>query len=259
MKSTITAARCVYSKECPEVEIKVAASRREREQAFRLAYHSYLRAGLCSPNSSELRVTPFQLLSTTDIIVAELRGEVISTISLVRDGVLGLPMESIYPDELKERRRAGVRMAEASCLADRRQSQDRFFGIFCEMNRIMVQLADREGYDQLLIAVHPRHARMYCRAMAFAQVGGNKPYPSVNGNPAVALCLDFHFVKTRRPAIWARFVGESLPESVLQSCPLSGEDRAHFKDLCHRELQDDQFGRESAACTVAPEAELFCA
>jgi hypothetical protein len=181
-----------------------------------------------------MRITPYQLLISTDIVVAELRGEVISTLSFVRDGELGLPMECIYPEEVSERRRAGLRLAEVSCLADRRQGFSRFYALFWELARMTVQISASEGIDQLLIAVHPRHARMYCRAMGFARFGDNRQYPAVNDNPAVPLCLDFAVAQKRQPAIWRRYVEPPLPPEVLQSRPISLQDCRHFTKLVSR-------------------------
>ena len=225
------AAPCLVSRESSEISIKVASSREERYGAFRLAYIAYHRAGLCGARDEGLRITPYQLLTTTDVIVANLRGETISTLSLVRDGSLGLPLEAIYPEEVRQRRAAAVRLAEVSCLADRRQDSGRFFGLFSELARIMIQMADRERVDQLLIAVHPRHARMYCRVMAFKQVGADREYPAVNGNPAVLLCLDLAEVKSQRSEIWQRFVGEPLPEALVQPQPIDAFDRQYFERL----------------------------
>ncbi len=247
-------ARQTAALQCPDVAVKVASTRADREGAFRLAYESYLRAGLCGPTASRLRVTPYQLLASTDIFIAELRGEVISTLSLVRDGELGLPLEAIYQSEVQARRRAGIRLAEVSCLADRRQSDARFFGLFCDLCRVMVQMADREGIQQLLIAVHPRHARMYCRAMGFQQIGDNRDYPAVKGNPAVALCLDFVQLQRDRPDIWERFVGAPLPAKFLETQPISDDDQRYFlaltRDAGDSELDAMVQGRAGGAAPL---------
>lgn len=221
----------VSSRECPDIVIKIASTREEREGAFHLTHKAYTRAGLAAPNKHALRITPHQLLPTTDVFVAVLRGEVVSTLSLVRDGQLGLPMEEIYPEEVRERRARGLRLAEVSCLADRRKDQARFFGLFSDLARLMVRTAESEGVDQLLIAVHPRHARMYRRAMAFAQIGDERQYPCVLGNSAVPLCLDIEFVKRHRAEIWERFAGEPLPGSVLKSQPMTDPERRAFQRL----------------------------
>jgi hypothetical protein len=234
--------RSIRSRECPDIEIKVASTREERLGAFRLAYNSYLRAGLCRPCELRVRITPFQLVPSTDIVIAELRGEIISTLSLVRDGELGLPMESVYGREVQQRRHQGVRLAEVSCLADRRLGTARFFGLFCELARVIVQMADRDGIDHLLIAVHPRHARMYSRAMAFAKFGDSRGYPAVNGNPAVALCLDLGDAKKRMSVRWQKFTGDLLPDEVISRRPISAVDSRFFERLLRQSelLQRDE-------------------
>lgn len=241
----------------PEVNLKVAATRLEREMAFGLIYRAYERAGLCESNSLGQRHTPYQLLPTTDIFVAILRNEVISTLSLVRDGELGLPMEQIYADTVADRRAAGLRLAEVSCLADRRSGIERFFGLFCDLSRVMVQLACREGIDQLLIAVHPRHAAIYRRYMAFRQIGQRKDYELVCGNPAVPLCLDLNEIAKNRPKSWERFFGDPLPPSVLQTQPIATDDREYFEQLTQDEKQarcghfDSYASREEQVVAVA--------
>jgi hypothetical protein len=99
---------------------------------------------------------------------------------------------------------------------------------------MVVQVSAGEGIDQLLIAVHPRHAKMYCRAMGFARIGDNRQYPAVNDNPAVPLCLDFAAVQEQHPAIWRRYMEPQLPREVLQSRPLSQQDCRHFAKLVAR-------------------------
>jgi hypothetical protein len=216
---------------CPEIELKVASTRQERQGAFELLYRSYLRAGLCAENFSGMRATHYQLLPTTDIIVAKLHGEVISTVSLVRDNPMGLPMEAIYSKEVTQRRAEGLNLAEVTCLADRRRDSHRFFGLFCELSRLLAQLAWKSAVDELLVAVHPRHAALYHRYMAFQRVGEQRSYPTVKHNPAVALSLNFKQAQAQRPTAWREFFGQWLPGNVLQSCPISDADERHFRSI----------------------------
>jgi hypothetical protein len=243
------------SNECADITVKVAANREERCGAFRLAYQSYLRSGLCDPCDAELRITPYQLLPTTDVIIAQLRGEVISTLSLVRDGELGLPLEEIYADNVGKLRSAGVRLAEVSCLADRRRDFARFFPLFCELARVMIQMSERDRIDQLLIAVHPRHARIYRRAMAFEQIADDRDYPSVNGNPAVLLSLDLARAKITVPATWSAIVGAGLPEAVVRPRPICEVDRFYFEKLAASAADS----REAARDLECEASSLICA
>ncbi|RIK80364.1 MAG: long-chain N-acyl amino acid synthase [Planctomycetota bacterium] len=213
------------------IEFKIAANRAERSAAFALTYQAYTRVGLCPRNAFEMRVTPYQLLPTSDVFIARLDGEVISTLSLVCDGHLGLPMEVIYPEEIARQRAAGRKLAEVSCLADRRRDPCRYFPVFLELCRMMVQSARYRGVDQLLAAVHPRHARFYRRYMAFTNFGDIREYPSVCNNLAEALCLDFPRIDRERPSTYELFFGEPLPAETIRPRPISWADQEFFAPI----------------------------
>ncbi len=198
-------------------EFKIADTPEERRDAFRLVYDSYLRAGLAQPNEHRVRVTPHHLLPTTHVFVARYQGDVISTLSLVGDNALGLPMESIYGAELARRRSQGLAISEVSCLADRRGSRRDFLTVFCGLSRVLAQFARRQGYDQLLVVCHPKHSAFYIRFLGFqVMCGGVLECPHVMNKPAVALCLDFERVDREPPACYKRFFGEWLPEDQLR-------------------------------------------
>jgi len=211
-----------------DVECKIASTREERAAAFRLVYEAYLRAGLGEPNPYRARVTPYHLLPTTEVFVATCRGDVIFTLSLIGDGELGLPMESVYGAEVAARRAQGLYLGEVSCLADRRSQMRGFFPVFLRLSRMVVQYARQQGMDELLVAVHPKHARFYQRAMAFVPIGQQKAYPSVRNHPAVALELDFARIDLERPANYDAFFGQPLPSELLQSHPIPADQREYF-------------------------------
>jgi len=212
-----------------EIRYCLAANRAQREAAFRRVYLSYLRAGLMEPNRHQMRVTPYHLVPTTDVFIAVLGREVISTISLIRDGQLGLPLESVYRYEVDRRRAEGKLLAEVSCLADRRSNLRRFFPVFIELCRWMVQCARLRGVEELLVAVHPRHARFYERYMAFERVGDETSYPAVCDRPAVALSLDFARIDCHKPASYNRFFGSPIRPELLRPAVLSPQEQEHFR------------------------------
>jgi hypothetical protein len=227
----------------------IAARQIQREAAFRLIYDAYVRSGLGVPNLYQMRVTPYHLLPTTTIFNAEWTGgqadgEVFSTVSLVGDGELGLPLERVYTAEVAERRAAGLRLAEVSCLADRRQDFRRFFPVFCALNRWMIQFARAQRYDQVLVAVHPKHARFYLRNMGFEPIGGLTNYPTVCNRPAVALCYDFQRNDRTPFPYYDRFFGAQLPLDVLQPAPMSPREVRLFGAMI-----DPQFHAEQLAAS----------
>src|SRR6478672_7416482 len=52
-------------------ELQLASRREELFAAFSLVYNAYLRTGLVRPNPFQMRVTPYHLLTSTDVIVAK--------------------------------------------------------------------------------------------------------------------------------------------------------------------------------------------
>ena len=230
------------------IDYKIAATRDERAAAFRLVYQSYLRAGLGEANAHEMRVTPYHMLPSTEVFIAVLRGEVISTVSLIADSELGLPMETVYGREVAAHRDRGLSFGEVSCLADRRGSFRRFFPVFLKLSRLMVQYARRQGLDELLVAVHPKHARFYQRFMAFELTGEETVYPTVRNHPAVALNLDFARIDRERPANYDTFFGQPLPDELLEPRPITPADCEYFRPMVDPSFDFAPLGRVDSCC-----------
>jgi hypothetical protein len=229
--STVELGVDLAQKTTADLEYKIAATRDEREAAFRLVYDAYLRSGLCAPNPHEMRVTPYHLLPTTETFIAACLGKVVSTVTLVVDGELGLPMECVYGREVARRRQQGLLLGEVSCLADRREDFKRLFPVYIRLCRLMGQYARRRGLNELLVAVHPRHARFYQRFMAFAPIGEEIAYPTVCDNPAVALSFDFIRVEREYPDIHEKFFGDPIPDEQLQPRPITMAECAYFRPM----------------------------
>lgn len=210
------------------VQYKVASTLEERAAALQLVYESYLCAGLAEPNPHGMRVTPYHLLETTEVFIATYGGEVIFTMSLVIDGELGLPMEVAYRHEIQARRERGLLLGEVSCLADRRKVFRGFLPVFVRLSRLMAQYAWHRGLDELVIAVHPRHAPFYQRFMAFEPFGERKNYPTVRNRPATAFALNFDQIDRERPRSFDTFFGQWLPDGQVTPQPLSQSDRDFF-------------------------------
>ena len=222
----------------PDISFEIASTADDRNAAFRLVYQSYLRAGLIEPNDIRMRVTPYHLLPTTTVFVAKLRKQqVVTTLSLVIDGELGVPMESTCPGVIEQRRRQGLVVGEVTCLADRRSDIRRFLPNFCMLTRLMAQYARRQGVDQLLVITHPRHARFYSRLMGFEVTTDVTSCPHVRDNPAVALCLDFAKVDRHPPKLYDAIFGEQLPTDELQSTPMTEDERENLEPLVDPSFQ----------------------
>jgi len=218
-----------------DVCVRLARSKEDLSQAFRLIFESYFRIGLVAEKPSGLRLTPHHLLPTTEVLLATHQEQINSTVSLFGDGYLGLPMQSMYPKEVKTLRDQGLRLAEIGCLADRRSSQVRFIDTFAQIGVLLVQVARARGIDALVAATHPKHARLYKRLMGFQQIGELSECPYANGKPAVALYLRFEdYVGT---PLYDRYFGQPWSQEQLTQYRWDQQTRQHFKKILERDNQ----------------------
>lgn len=236
-----------------DIELRIASTREERAAAFRLVYRSYLDAGLGMQNPWEMRITPYQLLATSEIFIATLREEAIFTMTLVIDGRLGLPIEHVYGEEVARLRRRGLLLGEVSCLADRRRAMRGFFPVFLRLSRMVAQYAWRRGVDRVLVACHPKHARFYQRLLSFRQIGKQTVYPAVRNHPAVALSLDLTQLAWEDPEAHSTLFYETIPAERLEPQPITAADREHFAAMVDPRFPSVPVGAalyEPAECLV---------
>lgn len=211
-----------------EIEYKLAENQEERAAAFRLCHDAYVQAGLMLPRRCRMRVMPHHLLPTSAVFIAVRAGRVISTVSLIGDGQLGLPMECAYRKEVGALRSPSRWLGEVSSLASDRQHPVCHFQLVGNLTRLMAQYAQRHGLEHLLAAVHPRHSRFYQRALGFQSLGDAKPYPAVRHRPSVALLLDLPQLEREQHPSYVAYFREPIPEEQLRYSPISSADRKFF-------------------------------
>ena len=226
LTATGTGARIVPR---PPIEYRIANSQWDRMSAYRLVYEHYVKAGFIPPNPFRSRVSSYHLLPATQVFLAVQNDQPICTVSLIADGSAGLPMESIYHEEVAASRKKGLFVGEVSALAGCTSDFRSFLTIFVQLTRLMAQYARRQGMHQFLIAVHPKHAGFYERFMGFERIGPVREYPFVQNAPAVACCLDFERIDRDRPKCWYDFFGTAVSESQLETRSMEEEEFKHYQ------------------------------
>ena len=200
------------------IDVKIASKRSEWEAAYQLVAENYRNRGYDPPWGKALRFTPYHALPDTTTYIALSEGQVIGTLSLVLDNVLlGLPMESIYAEEIADLRRAHRRLGEVTSLADNGLSVREFIPIFVGLMSLMAQHFSSQGADTWVITVNPRHSSFYRKIMGFVPLGERRSYPTVQNHPAEAYMLDVPLLQTNAPQMYQQIYGEPLPPQVLQT------------------------------------------
>ena len=175
------------------LELKIAASQEELTACFGLLHDAYVGSGFMRPHPSGLRVTPYHALPTTTTLCAKVDGVVVGTISIIREGVFGFPMQSAF--DISSVRAKEGRIAEISALAIHPRWRKTGGSILFPLMKFMYGYCTRY-FDtrHLVIAVNPAHIEMYESLLFFRRLTANvvEHYDFVNGAPAVGATLDLH-------------------------------------------------------------------
>jgi hypothetical protein len=198
------------------IEVKIASTESEWEQAFQLAASSYQARGYEPPGANRLRFTPYHALPDTFTLVAKHREEVVATFSVVMDNtLLGLPMEDVYPDEIAMLRQQGRRLAETTTLADAGLNIREFIQVFVSLIKLGMQYHRSHGGDTPVIVVNPRHRQFYTKMLGFVRMGSLRSYAAVQDHPAEAFWVDYDLMEANAPKMYEEIFGTALPRESL--------------------------------------------
>ena len=171
--------------------LKIAETREELEACFKLLHDAYVSSGFMKPAESGLRATIYHALPTTTTLCAKFDGEVVGTLSLIRESVFGFPLQAIF--DLKEIRVRGGKIAEVSALAVHPDFRKTGGVILFPLMKFMYEYCTT-FFDtrHLVIAVHPTRIEMYESLLFFNRLTENEVanYDFANGAPAVGASLD---------------------------------------------------------------------
>lgn len=176
------------------LELKIAETEEELDACFRILHDAYVSSGFMKPDPSGMRVTMYHALPTTTTLCAKYDGRVVGTISMIREGVFGFPLQSIF--ELEHVRAKGGNVAEISALAVhpdfRKTGGAILFPLMKFMHQYCIEFFDTR---HLVIAVNPEKIELYEALLFFERLEEKviDNYDFANGAPAVGATLDLKY------------------------------------------------------------------
>ncbi|MDE2565299.1 MAG: GNAT family N-acetyltransferase [Burkholderiales bacterium] len=193
-------------------KLKIASTQDELEACFALLHDAYVASGFMRPHPSGLRVTPYHALPTTTTLCAKMGNKVVGTLSIVREGVFGFPMQSAF--DIGAVRASSGRIAEISALAVHPAYRKTGGAILFPLMKFMYEYCT-QYFDtrHLVIAVNPRHIEMYESLLFFRRLAAQvvDRYDFANGAPAVGATLDLQ----QAPQLFRRAYGHKPPKRNL--------------------------------------------
>ncbi|MBN8542576.1 MAG: PilZ domain-containing protein [Deltaproteobacteria bacterium] len=183
----------------------IATSKEDLSAAFRLLHENYVQAGFMNPHPSGMRLTKYHTLPSTTTIVAKVDDEVVGTVSLVRNGLFGSPVEEIF--DLSEYRQNGERVCEVSSLAVARKYSGQRGKILFPLLNYLYQYSEKcFRVDYLAIAVNPMWWDFYEHILLFKRLRKDMvgSYSFVNGAPAVGGILDLRTARENYKRVYGK-------------------------------------------------------
>ena len=166
----------------------------EKENASRIVDKKYRQEGyIRDARESSQGIASYLQEESSNTFGVFVEGEMYGTLSLVFDGDRGLPMDSIYRNEVDLFRDKNYKLGEVVQFATDKDISKKYLSLLeipissVPLFGYLLSYADKNKLDYLCISVNPKHATFYS-LIGFKKFGELKHYDSVDA-PAIAMCL----------------------------------------------------------------------
>jgi hypothetical protein len=185
----------------PDYTVEIAKSLEDLHGAYKLLHDCYVGIKIIDPQPSGLRCNLHSFLPTTTIIVAKYKGQVVGTVSAIKDSSSGLPSDQDFQNENDRFRRQGKTLVEASALAVAPPFRGNHSVSFLLMKYLYNYCRNCFRGDYMIGAVHPKSEDFYKALWQFKKNGSPIQYGSLKGAAAIHISMDLspkHFQKVIR-------------------------------------------------------------
>lgn len=175
----------------PKFKFRIARTQEELSQAYRILHDSYVEMGYSEPQISGMRIIKYFALPTTTTLIAYYGDQVVGTISIIRRGAFGLPMESVF--DLTRFIEKNEVIAEVSSLAIDAKFRQKRGALFLPLCKYFWEyICHFMNLDGVVITVNPSMADFYEGFLCFETLPKAKvsSYDFANGAPGIGLYLN---------------------------------------------------------------------
>lgn len=187
---------------------KIAETKDELEQAFKIVQEAYEETNLLKDSYNGLRVTKYNLLPTTTVLIAKHGDEVVGTISQIMDTQLGLPVDSIA--DISHIRETGQRISEVSSFAVKKKWRTKGKSLLLPLTTALIKYMYETIGSKYFVCVVNKKAKHFYEDLfgAYSLELYKEEYDYVNCEPPIALYSDMsnlildtfnHYLRVKSP------------------------------------------------------------
>ncbi len=230
------------------LDVRIATGRPMLTAAYELVYRIYLGKGYIAPSPGRIVYQQvFGLPTSRTIVATDAADEVMGTLTVVGDNDLGLTIERAFAEQvggLRDRRR---RIAEITSLAVESAAPFPKRAVFFALTQFAMNYGFHQQYDDMLMAIHPRHYRYYWHVFRAVPLGPCRPHPAVQGHPAICASIHAHDLKQNMAEeIRRQYFSVPVQPHRFAGPPIGSADHAHFCRRAGIAWDDDSQGCDAA-------------
>lgn len=133
---------------------KIADTKEEFEQAYKIIHDSYVNCGFIKPSPSAMRVLKHFLLPTTQTVIVKYKSKLIGTMSVIRRTKIGLPLEDSF--SIQDYIVDGEPSAEVSSLTIDKEHSGAKGLLFLPFCKFTIEfISQYMGINKIIITVNP--------------------------------------------------------------------------------------------------------
>jgi hypothetical protein len=221
-----------------QFRLRIARTREDYRQAFRLLQVGYMFQGIEPVNGRELRINEHHVLRREATVILACEGDqVVGTMTFTLDSPAGLPLDGDFPQELRALRAEPERLGELGSFAIVRRcwrsGVSQLLGMAC------VQLAIRQGAQRLVIGIHPRAEDIYAALWGFHRLAAPQRHCSLAA-PVVGMQVEIAEIVAHakrhypRPFSWS---GSTLAQHLARGASFPCFALPPYRDLTSRQFE----------------------
>jgi len=178
-----------------QCEVHVANQLILRQNAYKLIHDLYSQIGIVQKKDSDLWLSIYDALPDSVTFVAEDdQGCSAGTLTVIFDSSIGLPADELYKKEVDEIRNSGRQICEFVSLGISNTAKNPIKILASLIYCAYLHAWSANNSRELIITIHSRFEKFYCRRIFFEKIGPERNYAKVNGAPTVLLKLSLQEV-----------------------------------------------------------------
>lgn len=194
-----------------QFEVKIAESKSELEEAYRLVYKSYLEKGLTPPNSNQMRYSIHSFLPETACVIVRCNQQIVGTATLISDNCLGLPTDHEFKKENDYYRRRREKIVEVNSMAIDPLYRHTGHAVSLILFKYIYNYCFSLQASRLTCTIHPKLKNNFLALFGFET--SDRVLHSSSVNMAPTLYMSMPLTKEHRKKIFQNFKKHTTKEN----------------------------------------------